>query len=242
MYFRKRQSLRVLRFRDKLYFEYLECARPRALRTPEKCKKRHIEEHAVAQHQKSNLFHYAQNHVHQTSKKIVFLPCCEPVLFCAFGAQNRVQFAWAKKRFSAKSKNCALKTIFHGKKKIFKGSSCMSQKVAWRGGVTRTATAPSQPLRGIALRSRLFCHLNQSPCSPPQTAREPEFRDRSIMHPVALFPCCLVQAVRRYPMQESLECGRFWVRYAELVFTTRVSLLNWGTYAKNLSERITRNV
>ena len=30
-------------------------------------------------------------------KKIVFLPCCEPVLFCAFGAQNRVQFAWAKK-------------------------------------------------------------------------------------------------------------------------------------------------
>ena len=31
-------------------------------------------------------------------KKIVFLPCCEPVLFCAFGAQNRVQFAWAKNK------------------------------------------------------------------------------------------------------------------------------------------------
>ena len=29
-------------------------------------------------------------------KRIVFLPCCEPVFFCAFGAQNRVQFAWAK--------------------------------------------------------------------------------------------------------------------------------------------------
>ena len=28
-------------------------------------------------------------------QKKVFLPCCEPVLFCAFGAQNRVQFAWA---------------------------------------------------------------------------------------------------------------------------------------------------
>ena len=36
------------------------------------------------------------NHVHQIFKKIVFLPCCELVLFCAFGAQNRVQFAWAK--------------------------------------------------------------------------------------------------------------------------------------------------
>ena len=30
-------------------------------------------------------------------KNNLFLPCCEPVLFCAFGAQNRVQFAWAKK-------------------------------------------------------------------------------------------------------------------------------------------------
>ena len=29
-------------------------------------------------------------------KKSFFLPCCEPVLFCVFGAQNRVQFAWAK--------------------------------------------------------------------------------------------------------------------------------------------------
>ena len=29
-------------------------------------------------------------------KEIVFLPCCEPVSFCAFGAPNRVQFAWAK--------------------------------------------------------------------------------------------------------------------------------------------------
>ena len=29
-------------------------------------------------------------------KKKFFLPCCEPVLFCAFGTQNRVQFAWAK--------------------------------------------------------------------------------------------------------------------------------------------------
>ena len=95
-YSRKRQFLWVFRFCGKLYFEYLECARPRALRTPEKCKKRHIEEHGVAQHKKSNLFHYTQNRVHQTSKKIVFLPCCEPVLFCAFGAQNRVQFAWAK--------------------------------------------------------------------------------------------------------------------------------------------------
>ena len=59
-------------------------------------KKCHIEEHGVAQHQKSCLFHYAQNQVHQTSKRIVFLPCCEPVLFCAFRVQNRVLFAWAK--------------------------------------------------------------------------------------------------------------------------------------------------
>ena len=29
-------------------------------------------------------------------KKMIFLPCCEPVLFCVFDAQNRVQFAWAK--------------------------------------------------------------------------------------------------------------------------------------------------
>ena len=29
-------------------------------------------------------------------KKIVFLSCCEPVFFCSFGAQIRVQFAWAK--------------------------------------------------------------------------------------------------------------------------------------------------
>ena len=54
---------------------------------------RHTELHDT---KKSNLFHYAQNHIHQTSKKIVFLPCCEPVLFCPFGAQNGVQFAWAK--------------------------------------------------------------------------------------------------------------------------------------------------
>ena len=32
----------------------------------------------------------------KTSKKILFLPCCEPVLFCVFDAQNRVHFAWAK--------------------------------------------------------------------------------------------------------------------------------------------------
>ena len=49
-YFRKHQSLRVFGFRDKLYFEHLECARPRALRTREKCKKRRIEERGVAQH------------------------------------------------------------------------------------------------------------------------------------------------------------------------------------------------
>ena len=29
-------------------------------------------------------------------KKIVFLLCCEPVLFHAFDAQSRLQFAWAK--------------------------------------------------------------------------------------------------------------------------------------------------
>ena len=29
-------------------------------------------------------------------QKIVFLPCCESVLFRAFDKQNRVQFAWAK--------------------------------------------------------------------------------------------------------------------------------------------------
>ena len=28
-------------------------------------------------------------------EKEVLLPCCEPILFCEFGAQNRVQFAWA---------------------------------------------------------------------------------------------------------------------------------------------------
>ena len=27
---------------------------------------------------------------------LLFLPCCEPVFFCAFGAQNKVQFASAK--------------------------------------------------------------------------------------------------------------------------------------------------
>ena len=46
----------------------------------------------------SNSFHYAQKYVHQTSKKISFLPCFEQVLFCAFEVQNRVQFAWAKNR------------------------------------------------------------------------------------------------------------------------------------------------
>ena len=29
-------------------------------------------------------------------KKIVFLQCCEPILFCAFDVRNKVQFAWAK--------------------------------------------------------------------------------------------------------------------------------------------------
>ena len=46
---------------------------------------------------KAIYFTTPKKHVHQTSKKIVFLHCCEPVLLCAFNAQNRVQFAWAKK-------------------------------------------------------------------------------------------------------------------------------------------------
>ena len=62
------------------------------------------------------------------------------------------------------------------------------------------------------------------------------------MHPVALFPCCLVHAVGRYPMQGCYECGRFWVHYAELVFHNRGSLWSWGTYAESSSERITGNV
>ena len=37
------------------------------------------------------------------------------------------------------------------------------------------------------------------------------------MHPVALFPCCLVYAVRRYHLQGCHESGRFWVHYVELV-------------------------
>ena len=43
-------------------------------------------------------------------------------------------------------------------------------------------------------------------------------------------------------MQGCHECGRFWVHYAELVFTTGVSLWSWGTYAESSSERIRGNV
>ena len=57
---------------------------------------RPIQEHELRNAKESNLFHYAQKHVHQTCKKIVILPFCERVLFCAFDAQNRVQFAWPK--------------------------------------------------------------------------------------------------------------------------------------------------
>ena len=47
---------------------------------------------------RSNLSNCAGKHVHQKSNKIFFRHCCEPVLFCAFDAQNRVQFAWAKNK------------------------------------------------------------------------------------------------------------------------------------------------
>ena len=45
---------------------------------------------------KAIYFTMPKKHVHQTSKKIVLLHCCESVILCAFDAQNRVQFAWAK--------------------------------------------------------------------------------------------------------------------------------------------------
>ena len=45
---------------------------------------------------KAIYFTTPKKHLHQTSKKIVFLHCCEPVLLCAFNAENRLQFAWAK--------------------------------------------------------------------------------------------------------------------------------------------------
>ena len=38
------------------------------------------------------------------------------------------------------------------------------------------------------------------------------------MHPMALFPSCLVHTVRRYLMQRCHECGKFWVHYAQLAF------------------------
>ena len=47
---------------------------------------------------KAICFTTPQKHVHQTAKRNIFLHCCEPVLFCAFVAQNRVQFAWAKSK------------------------------------------------------------------------------------------------------------------------------------------------
>ena len=62
------------------------------------------------------------------------------------------------------------------------------------------------------------------------------------MHPVALFPCCLVHAVRRYHLQGCHESGRFWVHYAELVFHNRGALRSLGTYAESSSERIRGDV
>ena len=43
--------------------------------------------------------HNTKKAIYFTTSKTTFIkhPKCEPVLFCAFGAQNRVQFAWAKK-------------------------------------------------------------------------------------------------------------------------------------------------
>ena len=62
------------------------------------------------------------------------------------------------------------------------------------------------------------------------------------MHPVALLPCCLVHAVRRYHMQGCHEIGMFWVRYAELVFHNRVVPLELGGPMESSWETITGNV
>ena len=43
---------------------------------------------------KAIYFTSRKKHIQETSKKS--LHCCEPVLLCAFNAQNRVQFALAK--------------------------------------------------------------------------------------------------------------------------------------------------
>ena len=69
-------------------------------------------------------------------------------------------------------KSYFLALIFFSHKKFFcaKKSFCMIIMYVSKRcteGFTRSATAPSQPMRGNAciLRSRLFSHLSQSPCT-----------------------------------------------------------------------------
>ena len=61
-------------FRNKLYFEYLECARPGALGTPYNTKNVLFRDTESRNAKQGNLFHFAQKHVHQTSKKKLFCP------------------------------------------------------------------------------------------------------------------------------------------------------------------------